>query len=91
MKKTVKVLITGSLQSMFFRLFIKDNAEANNIRGFLRKLEDNRIEVLIEGDSQDVDAMVEICREGPKHAIIRHVEVQEMPFQDFREFKIFNF
>lgn len=91
MKKSIKLTISGSVQSLFFKTYIKENASINNVKGFLRKLEDGRIEVFLEGDKADVDEMISICKTGPKFSIIRSVEETEMPFQDFKEFKIFNF
>lgn len=91
MKKATRLYITGNLHSLFFRQFIKENAEKNSIKGFLRNREDGRIEIFLEGESANVDAMAEICRKGPKHAIIRNVEEKEENLQDFREFRILNF
>lgn len=91
MKKSIKLTITGSVQSMFFRTYIKENADINNVRGFLRKLENGRIEIFLEGNKEDVNEMINVCKNGPKHSIIRNIEEKEMPFQDFKEFKIFNF
>lgn len=91
MKKSVKLTITGSVQSLFFRTFVKENADINNVRGFIRKLEDGRIEVFLEGNKEDVNELVSLCKTRPKYAIIRNVDEKEMPFQDFREFKILNF
>ena len=91
MKKSVKLTITGSVQSLFFRTFIKENADINNVRGFLRKLEDGRIEVFFEGNKEDVNEMITVCKNGPKHSIIRNIDEKEMSFQDFKEFKILNF
>jgi acylphosphatase len=91
MKKSVRLYITGSLQSMFFKEFIKTNAAANNVKGFLRALEDGRIEIFLEGDREKVENMVSVCSRGPKYAQIRNVEQKEEKFQDFKEFKILNF
>ena len=88
MKKAVRLYIKGTVQGIFFRQFIKDNAERNNIRGFVRNLEDGRVEVFIEGNQEDVEKMIELCRKGPKHAQIENVEIKEEKFQDLREFKI---
>jgi acylphosphatase len=88
MKRALRLYLTGSVQSLFFRQFIKQNAEAQNVKGFLRKLEDGRMEIFLEGDSQDVLAMAQICREGPKHAIIRNVIEKEERYQGFKDFKI---
>jgi len=91
MKKSIRLRITGSMQGIFFKQFIKENALAHNIRGYLRILEGGKIEIFIEGNVEDVDAMIAICSRGPKYANIRNVEQKEERFQDFKEFKILNF
>ena len=88
MKKSVRIYITGVVQGVFFRAFVKDNAEKNNVRGFSRNLQDGRIEIFLEGDASDVNTMIELCRQGPKHSQIKNVEMKREKFQGFREFKI---
>ncbi|MCL5018400.1 MAG: acylphosphatase [Candidatus Pacearchaeota archaeon] len=88
MKKAVRLYIDGTVQGIFFRQFVKDNAERFNIRGFVRNLEDGRVEVFAEGEMENVDNLVELCKKGPKHSQIRKVEVREEKLQDFKEFKI---
>jgi len=88
MKKSVRVYIDGTVQGVFFRGFVKENAERLNIKGFVRNLEDGRVEVFLEGDSDDVNKMIEILKKGPRHAQIRKAEVKSEPFQDFKNFKI---
>ena len=88
MKQAVRLYIKGTVQGIFFRQFIKDNAERNNLHGFVRNLEDGRVEVFMEGNNDDVDKMIELCKKGPKHSQIDNVEIKEEKFQDFKEFKI---
>ena len=88
MKKSVRVYIEGTVQGIFFRGFVKENAERHNVKGFVRNLEDGRIEVFLEGNNDDVDKMVELCKKGPKHSDIKNVEVKPEKFQDFKTFKI---
>ncbi|MEK6875671.1 MAG: acylphosphatase [Nanoarchaeota archaeon] len=88
MKKSVRLYITGIVQGVFFREFVKSNAEKLNVRGFVRNLEDGRIEVFVEGSSPDVNKMIEICKQGPKHSQIKNVEEKEEKFQGFKEFKV---
>jgi acylphosphatase len=88
MKKSVRLYITGTVQNVFFRQFVKENAEKYNIKGFVRNLEDGRIEVFLEGDIPDVDKMVELCHTGPKYSQIKNVEVKEEKLQDFKDFKV---
>ena len=88
MKKSVRLYIEGTVQGVFFRAFIKENAERHNIKGFVRNLEDGRIEVFAEGDNEEVDKVIEMIKKGPKHSEIRNVEVKPEKFQDFKTFKI---
>ena len=88
MKKSMRLFLTGSVQSLFFEQFVKNHADEHKVKGFLRKREDGRIEIFLEGDKQKVDILTEICKHGPKYAHIRNVEEQPEPFQGFTEFKI---
>ncbi|MEK6928671.1 MAG: acylphosphatase [Nanoarchaeota archaeon] len=91
MKKSIRLFITGSLQSIFFRQFIKENAEANDVKGFLRNLGEGKVEIFLEGQAEDVDAVATICRKGPKYAQIRSVEEKPEHLQDFKDFRILKF
>ena len=88
MKKSVRLYISGIVQGVFFRAFIKENAERNNVKGFVRNLEDGRVEVFLEGDTENVNKMIELCQKGPKHSQIKNVEIKPERFQDLRAFKV---
>jgi len=88
MKKSVRLYISGTVQGIFFRQFIKENAERYNVKGFVRNLEDGRVEVFAEGDIESVEKLIELCKTGPKHAKIEKVDIKEEKFQDFKEFKL---
>ena len=88
MKKSVRLYITGTVQGIFFRAFVKENAERHNVKGFVRNLDDGRVEIFLEGDSENVNTMIELCQKGPKHSLIRNVEIKPERFQDFKVFKV---
>jgi len=91
MKKSIRLTITGSVQGVFFRQYLKDHADKHNVRGYARNLEDGRVEIFLEGPIDSVDSMVSICKRGPPHSQIRNVEQKDEKFQDFKEFKILRF
>lgn len=91
MKKATRVYIIGNVQGVFFRAFIKENAEKLDVKGFVRNLEDGRLEVFLEGNPDEVNKMIELCKKGPKHAHIRNVEIKEEKFQGFKNFKVLHF
>lgn len=88
MKKSVRLYIEGTVQGVFFRAFVKENAEKHNVKGFTRNLEDGKLEIFLEGDSNDVDKMVELCKKGPKHSMIRKIQIKPEKFQGFKSFKV---
>jgi len=88
MKKSARLYITGTVQGVFFRAFIKENAERYNVKGFVRNLEDGRIEVFLEGNVDEVNKMIELCKKGPKHSQIKNIEIKPERFQNFKVFKI---
>jgi acylphosphatase len=88
MKKSVRLFIKGSVQGVFFRRFVEDNANKLGIRGFIRNLQDGRVEIFIEGNLEEVKQMIELCKKGPPHAQVRSVEEKTEKFQDFKDFKV---
>ena len=91
MKKTVRIFFRGTVQGIFFRQFIKENADKRNVRGIARNLEDGRVEAWFEGDADMVNEMVEICRIGPRHSQVKDVEVREEKLQYFKDLRILRF
>jgi acylphosphatase len=91
MKKSVRLYINGTMQGIFFQQFVKENAERYDVKGFMRNLEDGRIEVFLEGNIDDVKKMIELCTKGPKHAQIKSVEEKNEKFQDLKNFKVLHF
>ncbi len=88
MKKSIRLYISGTVQGVFYRAFVKENAEKLNVKGFVRNLEDGRVEIFLEGNPEEVKKMIELCKKGPKHSMIKNVEEKEERFQDFKTFKI---
>jgi acylphosphatase len=90
MKKAVRLYITGLLSSLFYKQFILQHAKQYNVKGFMRKREDDgRIELFIQGEHEAVSAMVDVCKRGPKHAKIYDVKEQAERWQeDMTEFKL---
>jgi acylphosphatase len=88
MKRSKRLTITGSVQSLFFEQFIQKTAENIGVKGFCRKRDDGKMEVFIEGDGEKVDEMAEACKRGTQHTQIRSVEEKEEKFQGFKDFKI---
>jgi len=86
--KTIKAFITGTVQGMSFRNFIKENAEKLELKGFARNLEDGRIECVFEGRDENINKMIQVCKSGPKHSVIKEIVTQNLNHQGFSDFRI---
>ena len=66
-----RYLIGGRVQGVGFRMFAEAAAAVEGVHGFVRNLEDGRVEVVVEGDQASVDRVEMKLRRGPGGA---HVE-----------------
>jgi acylphosphatase len=89
MKRAVKLVINGTVQGVFFRQFIKDNADKLELKGFARNLENGDVEVIAEGNLENIEKFIDLCKQGPKFASIKKVGAEEKNYSgEFKEFKI---
>jgi len=86
--KTLKVNIMGTVQGVFFRKFVKDNADSLGVKGYIRNMEDGSLEIVLEGRDERVNEMLAKCKKGPSHSEIKEVEVEEIKHQGLEGFKV---
>lgn len=68
------VLVSGSVQRVFFRYETRERARSRGLAGWVRNLPDGRVEAVFEGPEDAVEAMVDWCRTGPRGAEVTDVE-----------------
>lgn len=88
MKKAVKVEIFGTVQGIFFRSFVKEKADELGVKGYVRNKTNGSVEAWFEGNNKEVNKIVEICKKGPEHAVIKKMDILEESFQGLKDFKI---
>lgn len=86
--KTTRLKIHGVVQGVFFRNFIKEEAEKIGLKGHVRNLDSGDVEVLLEGKDEDVNTMIAICKKGAPHSQVKGVDIQELNNIGFDDFKI---
>ncbi len=78
--KRVHVYVSGRVQGVFFRAETERTAINLKLTGWVRNMEDGRVEALLEGEDTDVDKMLVWCRTGSPHARVDHVTIIEEPY-----------
>ncbi len=85
----VRVLIDGRVQGVAYRFYAEKHAARFRITGWVRNLEDGRVEVLAEGASDDLAAFLEHLKAGPSLARVEGFDVRREPSTgEFRDFRI---
>jgi acylphosphatase len=63
--KSVRVVIQGRVQGVWFRGWTLQQAQQRNISGWVRNRRDGTVEALFSGPAEEVDKMINACRIGP--------------------------
>jgi acylphosphatase len=75
MSTRAHVYVTGTVQGVYFRATTRDEAQDRDLDGWVRNLDDGRVEAVFEGPEEAVDEMVEFCAEGSAAAEVTDVDV----------------
>ncbi len=73
----MRVSITGRVQGVGFRAWMRDQANSRNLSGWVRNRQDGAVEAVFCGSPEGVEAMIESCNEGPNWANVAAVEVSD--------------
>lgn len=82
------LLISGRVQGVGYRFSTQDMAKLYSLTGWVKNLPDGRVETVLEGDREAVQAMIQWCHKGPPHAQVEEVTVQYEPPQGLKAFEI---
>jgi acylphosphatase len=80
--------VSGRVQGVFFRNASQKKAKELNLTGWAHNLSDGRVELMICGDSDAVEAMRDWLWDGPRTAEVTDVEVKEVNWESHSSFEI---
>lgn len=70
-------LITGRVQGVGYRMWLVAEARALGVMGWVRNLEDGRVEAMVSGPAGLLERLAEAARSGPRLAVVSGVEIAE--------------
>ncbi len=87
--KQVHLIIKGKVQGVFYREFAMKAARKLRLKGFVRNLPDETVEVVAEGQEEDLKKLIAECRKGPLMAHVKDIEIEYgKPEKEFDNFYI---
>jgi len=75
-KKTLRLVIHGRVQGVFFRDAMRREAQHLGVAGWVRNRSDGTVEASVQGEPAAVDAIVRWAHRGPPHAQVTRVDIQ---------------
>lgn len=83
MGKQAHVFISGFVQGVGYRHFVRSKAKEIGLAGWVRNLPDGRVEAIFQSSAssdqeakEEIEAMVRLCQKGPFLAEVERIEVQ---------------
>lgn len=84
----LRIIISGDVQGVFFRAFVKSRAHELGLRGFVRNLSNGDVEVVVQGPKEQIDELIKKCKNGPDIADVKDMKISEIKDQEFFTFEI---
>jgi len=88
-KSRAHIYVSGRVQGVFFRDWTRRKAKELEIFGWVRNLNDGRVEAVFEGEKEKIEKMIELTKKGPILAKVNKLEIEWQEFQaEFSDFEI---
>jgi acylphosphatase len=88
MKQSIRLVIIGKVQGVFYRASAKNEAIKLGLKGWVKNRPDGSVEAVACGDAEAIQKFIAWCRRGPSSAKVEEVVIEEIPFENFEDFKI---
>ena len=69
------VFVSGRVQGVYYRASTRDAAQKKGVDGWVKNLDDGRVEAVFAGDEDSVETMCEWCETGSRAAKVEAVDV----------------
>ncbi|MBS3171916.1 acylphosphatase [Candidatus Woesearchaeota archaeon] len=87
--RRVRLFVSGLVQGISFRSFVKRNAILLDLKGFVKNLPDGRVECVFEGEDDKINQIISICNKGSDGSDIKSIDIKEEEFTaEFKDFII---
>ncbi len=87
--KRMHVIVSGIVQGVFFRAHTEEWATQLSIKGFVRNTEDGYVEIVAEGEEENLKKLLERVKIGPPAAKVESVKVEwQKAKNEFKDFRI---
>ena len=76
------------MQGVFYRATAKDVADQLGIKGWVKNLPDDNVEIKATASEEILQKFMNWCNQGPPRAKVNDVIVEELSLEEFKGFSI---
>ena len=83
------LVIKGRVQGVCFRDHTREKANELGLTGFVKNLASGDVEVVVEGEEDKINELIEFCKCGPSSARVDDVKILDEDYQgEFSGFEV---
>jgi len=71
----VHVYMEGRVQGVFYRDWTRNSAKELGLTGWVKNLEDGRVEAVFEGEEKKVEEILAESKKGSRFSKVKHIDV----------------
>jgi acylphosphatase len=88
MKQGKRIYISGLVQGVWYRAFAQDIARKLNIAGWVRNIDDGRVEILAFGEDKNMEFFLAELYKGSRGSKVESVKYKNVAWEYLVDFKI---
>ncbi|WP_432738004.1 acylphosphatase [Maridesulfovibrio sp. FT414] len=89
MIRSYHCVVTGKVQDVFFRAWVNDQAASLKLGGWVRNLDEKKVEVLLQGDEVNIAEMRTRLMVGPPLSQVKDLKCEWIDYDtEHKEFAI---
>ena len=74
--KRIRAVVFGQVQDVYFRTHAEAEGTKLKLTGWVRNLTDGSVEVVMEGEEENINTMIQWLRHGPPTAKVKRVTIK---------------
>ena len=75
-KERLHAIVSGSVQGVGFRYFVRQQADSLGLAGWVRNLRSGDVELIAEGERKELQSLLTAVRQGPRGSTVINVQTE---------------
>jgi len=86
--KSIKILVSGKVQGVFFRDSTRRKAMDIGLTGYAKNLPNGDVEVVAQGNEDKINELVGFIKNNPGHSKVENIKISGKIIENFKMFEI---